>query len=201
MQNKDRIKSAFESMMFIFGDPLDVKTAAAAAGVSKAEALDCFNELKADYESRGSGIRIRETGGKFGFVTYEENYDYIRAITTPAKERRLSQAALEVLAIVAYKQPVTKSEIDQIRGIKSDRVIEGLILKELIEERGRGSAIGRPMLYGTTGKFLEYFDLGDLGELPALDDEELGDAIRYFGEIEEEGENIVASLAQTKLDI
>jgi len=188
-------------MMFIFGDPIDVKTAAAAAGVSKDEAIECFCELSEEYEARGSGIRVRETGGRFGFVTYEENYDYIRSVTTPAKERRLSQAALEVLAIVAYKQPVTKSEIDSIRGIKSDRVIEGLVLKELIEDRGRSSAIGRPTLYGTTGKFLEYFDLGDLGELPALDDEELGDAIRHFGELEEGDENTAASLAQTKLDI
>jgi len=201
MQNKDRIKSAFESMMFIFGDPLDVKTAAAAVGIGKEEAIECFRELAADYENRNSGIRVRETGDKFGFVTYEENFDYIRAVTTPAKERRLSQAALEVLAIVAYKQPVTKSEIDSIRGIKSDRVIEGLVLKELIEDRGRSNAIGRPTLYGTTGRFLEYFDLGDLGELPALDDEELSDAIRHFGEPEEGEENALASLAQTKLDI
>ena len=201
MQNKDRIKSAFESMMFIFGDPLDAKTAAAAVGIGKTEAIECFRELVDDYEKRNSGIRVRETGDKFGFVTYEENFDYVRAITTPAKERRLSQAALEVLAIVAYKQPVTKSEIDSIRGIKSDRVIEGLLLKELIKDRGRSSAIGRPILYGTTGRFLEYFDLGDLGELPALDDEELSDAIRHFGEPEEGEENSLASLAQTKLDI
>lgn len=201
MQNKDRIKSAFESMMFIFGEPLDVKTAAAAVGIEKTEALTYFKELIADYEARNSGIRVRETGGKFGFVTYEENFDYIRAITTPAKERRLSQAALEVLAIIAYKQPVTKSEIDSIRGIKSDRVIEGLILKELAEDRGRSNAIGRPTLYGTTGKFLEYFDLKDLGELPDLDDEELEDAIRSFGEPGEDQENPAAELAQTKLDI
>jgi len=106
-----------------------------------------------------------------------------------------------VLSIVAYKQPVTKSEIDSIRGIKSDRVIEGLVLKDLIEDRGRSNAIGRPTLFGTTSKFLEYFDLEGLGELPALDDEELSDAIRYFGEIEEDDENTIASLAQTKLDI
>jgi len=201
MQNKDRIKSAFESMMYIFGEPLDAGTAASAVGVGKAEALECFRELVADYEARNSGIRVRETGNSFGFVTYEENFDYIRAITTPAKERRLSQAALEVLAIVAYKQPVTKSEIDSIRGIKSDRVLEGLVLKELIEDRGRSNAIGRPALYGTTGKFLEYFDLGDLGELPALDDEELSEAIRHFGEPDDDDENAAAILAQTKLDI
>ena len=201
MQNKDRVKSAFESMMFIFGEPLDARLAASAAGIDKAEALACFRELADEYEARNSGIRVRETNGRFGFVTYEENYDYIRAITTPARERRLSQAALEVLAIVAYKQPVTKSEIDSIRGIKSDRVIEGLVLKELIEDRGRSNAIGRPTLYGTTGKFLEYFDLKDLGELPELDNEELEDSIRSFGEPDDEHENTAAALAQTKLNI
>ena len=201
MQNKARIKSAFESMMYVFGDPIDVKTAAAAVGIGKTEALECFRELAAEYEERKSGIRVRETAEKFGFVTYEENYDYIRAITTPAKERRLSQAALEVLAIIAYKQPVTKSEIDQIRGIKSDRVIDGLLLKDLVEDRGRSTAIGRSTLYGTTGKFLEHFDLTNLGELPALDDEELSDAIRYFGEMEEGDEEPAASFAQTKMDI
>ena len=201
MQNKTRIKSAFESMMFIFGYPIDVKTAAAAVGIDKHEALECFRELAEEYEARNSGIRVRETDNCFGFVTYEENYDYIRAITTPARERRLSQAALETLAIVAYKQPVTKSEIDSIRGIKSDRVIEGLVLKELIEDRGRSNAIGRPTLYGTTSKFLGYFDLKDLGELPELDDEELEEAIRSFGEPDEDEDNAVSHLAQTKLDI
>ena len=201
MQNKDRIKSAFESIMFIFGDPIDVRLVSAAVGVSKEEALECFRELAADYEARNSGIRVRETNGRFGFVTHAENYDYIRAVTTPARERRLSQAALETLAIVAYKQPVTKSEIDSIRGIKSDRVIEGLILKELVEDRGRSNAVGRPTLYGTTAKFLEYFDLKDLGELPELDDEELEDAIRSFGEPDDDNGNTAALLAQTTLDI
>ena len=201
MQNKHRAKSAFESLMFIFGEPVDVKLAAAAVGIDKAEALECFRELASEYEARNSGIRVRETDGRFGFVTYEENYDYIRAVTTPARDRRLSQAALETLAIIAYKQPVTKSEVDSIRGIKSDRVIEGLMLKELVEDRGRSSAIGRPALYGTTARFLEYFDLKDLGELPTLDDEELEDAIRGFGESDEDSENTAARLAQTTLDI
>ena len=187
--------------MFIFGEPIDVKLAAAAVGIDKAEALECFRELVSEYESRNGGIRVRETDKRFGFVTYEENFDYIKAITTPAKERRLSQAALETLAIIAYKQPVTKSEIDSIRGIKSDRVIEGLMLKELVEDRGRSNKIGRPTLYGTTKKFLEFFDLKDLGELPTLDDEELENAILSFGETYEDQENTAAHLAQTKLDI
>ena len=201
MQNRDRIKSAFESMMYVFGESVDAKVAAGAVGVSKEEAVEYFRELADEYEARNSGIRVRETAGAFGFVTYEENYDYILAITTPAKERRLTQAALETLAIIAYRQPVTQTEIDSTRGHKSARIVEGLMLKELVEDRGRSDAIGRPMLYGTTAKFLEYFDLKDLGELPTLDDEELEYAIRSFGEIDEEEENTAALLAQTTLDI
>ncbi|MDR1798259.1 MAG: SMC-Scp complex subunit ScpB [Clostridiales Family XIII bacterium] len=185
MENKQRVKSAFESLMFVFGEPVDVKTAAAACGVDRKEALELFRELVREYDEQQRGIRVREADGRFQFVTYEENYDYIRTVVTPAKERRLSQAALEALAIVAYRQPVTKGDIDAIRGIKSDRVIEGLVAKELICERGRSSAIGRPTLYGTTAKFLTYFDLKDLGELPQLDDEELEEAIRSFGEAQE----------------
>ena len=201
MNNKERIKSAFESMMFVFGEPIEPKIAAAATGIDKTEAINIFRELSQEYEEQGRGIRVRETGGRFGFVTYEENYDYIRTITTPAKERRLSQAALEALAIIAYKQPVTKSEIDRIRGIKSDRVVEGLAEKELVEERGRSEAIGRPVLYGTTGKFLEYFDLKDLGELPELDDEALEDAIRDFSTTGVEEDSDDNAWGQTKLEL
>lgn len=200
MQNKARIKSVLESLMFVFGEPIEVKLAAAAVGIDKAEAAGYFRELMSEYEERNSGIRIRETDGRFGFVTYEENYDYIHAITTPAKERKLSQAALETLAIIAYKQPVTKSEIDSIRGVKSDRVLEGLVLKELVEEKGRSNAIGRPALFATTVRFLEYFDLKDLGELPSLEDEELEDAIRGFSEIEEDNKSVSSWLTQTTLD-
>jgi len=171
------MKSAFESMMFVWGDPLDVKIAANAMNIERAEALEYFRELAQEYDEQERGIRVREVDGKFQFVTYEENYDYIRSIVTPAKERRLTQAALETLAIIAYKQPVTKGEIDSIRGIKSERVIEGLIKKGLIEERGRSNAVGRPILYGTTDLFLTNFDLTTIKELPQIEDIE--EAIQY----------------------
>ncbi|MDR0853597.1 MAG: SMC-Scp complex subunit ScpB [Clostridiales Family XIII bacterium] len=196
MSNNQNIKSAFESMMFVFGEPLDAKIAADAVGIEKKEAYDLFKELEEEYEEEKRGIRIREVNGSFQFVSYEENFDYIKAICTPAKERKLSQAALEVLAIVAYKQPVTKSEIDSIRGIKSDRVLEGLISKDLILDKGRSTAVGRPTLYGTTDTFLSYFDLKDLKELPQLDDIE--DAIRDFSDFDMEA---FADTGQTSFDL
>jgi len=177
MPTEKTIKSAFESMLFVWGEPLDAKIAASAMSIDKAEAHRIFEQLIKEYDERGGGLRIREIDGCFQFVTNPDNFDYIRAICTPVKERRLSQAALETLAIVAYKQPVTKSEIDSIRGIKSERVLEGLTNKGLVEERGRGSGVGRPILYGTTDAFLENLDLKNLKELPEIEDVE--EAIRY----------------------
>jgi segregation and condensation protein B len=174
---KKTIKSALESMMFVWGDPLDAKMAANAMNIEKAEALACFRELAQEYDGQERGIRIREANGKFQLVTHEGNYDYIRSIVTPAKERRLTQAALETLAIIAYKQPVTKGEIDSIRGIRSERVIDGLMKKGLVCERGRADAVGRPILYGTTDLFLTNFDLTTIKELPEIEDIE--EAIQY----------------------
>jgi segregation and condensation protein B len=193
MPTKKTIKSAFESMMFVWGEPLDVKIAADAMGVDKSEAAEYFKELMREYDEQGRGIRIREINGKFQFVTDEANFDYIRSVCTPVRERRLSQAALEVLAIVAYKQPVTKSEIDSVRGVKSDRVLDGLVRKGLVEERGRSSAIGRPLLYGTTETFLTNFDLKTIKDLPVIEDIE--DAI-HFEEVK-----TVVEIRQTSLDL
>jgi segregation and condensation protein B len=191
MPTEKTIKSAFESMMFVWGEPLDVKIAAEAMNLDKAEAFSYFNELKKEYDEQERGIRIREINGKFQFVTAEDNFDYIRTICTPIKERRLTQAALEVLAIVAYRQPATKSEIDSVRGIKSDRVLEGLIKKGLVAERGRSNAIGRPILYGTTDVFLSNFDLKTIRELPNIEDIET--AIQY------EEPKTVVDIRQTSL--
>ncbi|WP_130862566.1 SMC-Scp complex subunit ScpB [Bacilliculturomica massiliensis] len=175
MTSKKSIKSALESMMFVWGSPLDVKVAAEMFNMDWREVYDCFRELQEEYESGGRGIVIREISKSFQFCTRPENSVYIERLCTPVKEKRLSQSALEVLAIIAYKQPVTKGEIEAIRGIKCDRVIEGLTRKGLIEEKGRSNAIGRPILYGTTKLFLEGFGFSSLKELPDIDD--IGSAI------------------------
>ena len=115
-------------------------------------------------------MRIREVNNSFQFVTDESQEVYIRKLCTPVKVKRLSQAALEVLAIVAYKQPVTRGEIDSIRGIKCERVLDGLISKGLIKITGRSDGVGRPLLYGTTDEFLKKFGLETLSDLPDFDD-------------------------------
>ena len=168
MNSKKTIKAAFESMMFVWGQPLDVKEAAEIFNINWKDAYEYFKELQAEYEQEGRGIRIREINKSFQFVTAEENIEYIERLCTPVKHKRLSQSALEVLAIVAYKQPVTKGEIEAVRGIKCDRVIEGLQKKDLVAEVGRSTAIGRPILYGTTDTFLKYFGFENLKELPDI---------------------------------
>lgn len=166
--SRNKMKSALESMMFVYGEPLKVKDAAEVLSINKNEAKELFLELQKEYAMRGSGLRLREIDGTFQLVTYAENEIYISKLCTPVKIKKLSQAALEVLAIIAYRQPVTKGEIDSIRGIKSERVIDGLVNKELIEVSGRSDAVGRPLLYRTTAEFLKKFGFASLKELPDI---------------------------------
>ena len=164
------VKSAFEAMMFTWGEPLEAKTAADVLNITEKEALEAFEELKEEYEQEDRGIRIRRINKSFQFVTDEQCAGYIERLCTPVKKRKLSQSALEVLAIVAYRQPVTRGEIEAVRGVKCERVLEGLMRKELVEEKGRSSGIGRPILYGTTDQFLKYFGFSTLKELPDIED-------------------------------
>lgn len=170
MASKKTIKSAIESMMFVWGKPLHIKEIAEIFNVDKKEIYDYCKELQEEYEQEGRGIVIREVNKSFQFVTRKENLDYIERLCTPVKHRKLSQSALEVLAIVAYKQPVTKGEIEAVRGIRCDRVIEGLSRKNLVAEVGRSDAVGRPILYGTTDEFLKQFGFETLKELPSIED-------------------------------
>ena len=168
MYSNKTMKSALETMMFIWGEPLEVKDAAEVLEADKNVIRGLFRELQAEYEQEGRGIRIREVDDAFGFVTLAENDIFLKKLCTPVRVRRLSQAALEVLAIIAYRQPVTRSEIDSIRGIKSERVIDGLIDKGLIEVSGRSEGVGRPLIYSTTKEFLKKFGFSSLKDLPEV---------------------------------
>ncbi len=198
MSSKKAIKSAFESMLFTWGEPLDAKAAADVFNISKQEAIGYFEELMAEYEQEGRGIIIRKINQSFQFVTREENADYVRSLCTPVKTRRLSQSALEVLAIVAYKQPVTKGEIEAIRGIRCDRVMDGLMKKELVCEKGRADTVGRPILYGTTDVFLKNFGFSSIKDLPEIEDIET-----IAGGIAEDAEEDIAAAddGQIKIEI
>ena len=170
MSSRKTLKSALESMMFIWGEPLSVKDAADVFNVEKKEVYECCRELMEEYEQEGRGIVIREVNKAFQFTTRPENLPYIERLCTPTRHRRLSQSALETLAIVAYRQPVTKGEIESIRGIRCDRVMEGLMRKGLVREVGRAETVGRPILYGTSDEFLKQFGFESLKELPEIKD-------------------------------
>ena len=169
MANKT-IKSAIESMMFVWGEPLAIKDIADIFNVDKKEIYEACKELQNEYEEEGRGIVIREVNKSFQFVTRKENLEYIERLCTPVRRRRLSQSALETLAIVAYKQPVTKGEIEAVRGIRCDRVLEGLVAKNLVTVVGRAETVGRPNLYGTTNEFLKQFEFESLKDLPKIED-------------------------------
>ncbi|MBS5335012.1 MAG: SMC-Scp complex subunit ScpB [Anaerovoracaceae bacterium] len=189
MGSKKTIKSAFESMLFTWGEPLPAKAAADVFNISKQEAIEYFTELQEEYEQEGRGIVIRRVNQSFQFVTREENADYIRSLCTPIKTKKLSQSALEVLAIVAYKQPVTKGEIEAIRGIRCDRVMEGLIKKDLVCEKGRADTVGRPILYSTTDTFLRNFGFSSIKDLPQIDDiESVSEDAEADAEVADDGQ-------------
>ena len=164
------IKSAIESMMFVWGEPLQVKDIADIFNVDRKDIYNACKELQAEYEEEGRGIVIREVNKSFQYVIRKENREYIERLCTPVRRRKLSQSALETLAIVAYKQPVTKGEIESIRGIRCDRVLEGLAAKDLVTVVGRSDAVGRPNLYGTTNEFLKQFEFESLKDLPKIED-------------------------------
>ncbi len=157
-------------MMFVWGEPLQVKDIADIFNVDRKDIYNACKELQAEYEEEGRGIVIREVNKSFQFVTRKENREYIERLCTPVRRRKLSQSALETLAIVAYKQPVTKGEIESIRGIRCDRVLEGLAAKDLVTVVGRSDAVGRPNLYGTTNEFLKQFEFESLKDLPKIED-------------------------------
>jgi segregation and condensation protein B len=139
-----------------------------------AEALDAppervseaLQELSADYKARESGVELREMAGGWIVTTTAEQHEWVARMLRGKRKMRLSRAALETLAIIAYKQPVTKSEIEAIRGVDSSGTLATLLERSLVTIKGRSTVVGRPLLYGSTGDFLNYFGLKDLTELP-----------------------------------
>ncbi len=127
------------------------------------ETVDLLNKY---YEENGRSFKIKKIANGYVFVTKEVFAKYVGYLSSEKSKRRLSQAALETLAIIAYKQPVTKPELEQIRGVNSDYILTSLLEKNLITITGRAESIGRPLLYGTTTEFLKYFGLFNLSDLP-----------------------------------
>lgn len=185
-------KGILESLMFAAGDEgLSLKQITAVLEVDEIKANEIVTELQQDYEDdENRGITIVQLAGVYQLATKKEHADYLKKLVESPGTAHLSQAALETLAIVAYKQPITRAEIEEIRGVKTERPLHTLSSRALIKEVGRAEGTGRAILYGTTKEFLDYFGLKNISELPPLpdhieDDELQDDADLFFEKFQE----------------
>ncbi|ATD55167.1 SMC-Scp complex subunit ScpB [Clostridium chauvoei] len=166
---KNRIKSSIESLLFVSGEPLNLKTLSSNVEVAPKVLEKILDEMMDEYEEESRGIKLISINGEYQLVTKAQNSEFVQRLLKKNKRQSLSQASLESLAIIAYKQPITRVDIDEIRGVKSESAIQRLIEKELIKEVGRLEVPGRPILFGTTEEFLRQFGLKALNDLPSLD--------------------------------
>lgn len=188
MEN-EQVKGIIEAILFVSGKPVTIKKLQYVFGIDLHTIEDKLAELITEYENRpNNGLTIIEIAGGFQMVTRKDHAPWLKRLYGTKKIKRLSNAALEVLAIVAYKQPITRSEIDEVRGVNSSGISKALLETELIKIVGRKEVIGRPLLYGSTEDFLEYFGLRSLDDLPDLSEiEELIDKKTLLKEMEKAG--------------
>ncbi len=168
--NWKKAKAVLEAVIFASSEPVTVKEMSTILELNYETVEQLLAELMAEYDDQQRGIQIKEVAEGFQFVTKPEYADYLEKLKKVPRNAPLSQAALETLAIIAYKQPITRAEIETIRGVRVDSSLATLLERGLIEETGRKDGPGRPILYGTTKAFLKYFGLKNLDELPIVDD-------------------------------
>ena len=169
MEDREKI-SAVEVLLFLSGEPITPSSVKDILELPEPEIKRLMDELIAQYKERNTGILIVEIANGYQMVTNPEYAEWVRKFKSIHMASRLSVPALETLAIIAYKQPIIRAEIEQLRGVNSDSAIRTLLEKRLVKVMGRKETPGRPFLYGTTKEFLQYFGLKDLTELPTLKD-------------------------------
>ena len=178
----ETIRSAIEALLFTMGTPVSVDAMAAAIGISREETLEAAGFLREEYENKDRGIRLIELDGSFQMCSSPQMYKYINALTHQPKKYVLTDVMLETLAIIAYRQPITRSEIEKIRGVNCSYPVNRLLEFGLIMEAGRLDAPGRPILFATTEEFLRAFGVSSPSQLPALSDEEMASLQREADE-------------------
>lgn len=168
MENSE-LRGIIEALLFVAGEPLSIdRIKNILEDVDKKSIQDMLWELQNEYDIRLSGLRIVEVAGGFQIASRPELAQWIKRLRKVKQSSRLSKPSLETLAIIAYKQPIVKAEIEDIRGVDSSGVIKGLLDKHMIKIVGRKDVAGRPILYATTREFLQYFGLRDISDLPTL---------------------------------
>lgn len=167
------IQSIIEALLFIWGDPLSIKDISGILELDENKTKKILDKMIDEFNFNRRGLKIIRIKDNYQLCTRPEHHKWISKLSQRKTTKSLSTAALETLSIIAYRQPITKNEIEAIRGVRCDKSLETLLNRDLIEERGRLERTGRPIIYGTTMEFLRYFGLEDLDKLPPLKDFEL----------------------------
>jgi len=166
-QQRAHIKRILEALLFTSDRPIRARQLADAAGAADGrEVRRLLRELRSEYDEQGRAFALEEVAGGFQLMSRPEFAPYISRLHDTQQRDSLSKAALETLAIVAYRQPITRAEVEDIRGVQCGQVLKGLVDKRLLRVTGRSEELGRPLLYGTTSRFLEVFGLSSLSDLP-----------------------------------
>ena len=181
------LKAILESLLFVSAEPVPMERLMVALGtVSKGEVKQALRSLREDFDREGRGVQVVELAGGYQMVTRAEYAPWITRLAKAKASPKLSRSAMESLAIIAYKQPIVRSEIEQIRGVEVSGVLRTLLERKLIRMVGRKDVPGRPIMYGTTKFFLQQFGLNDLSQLPPLREfKELGEAEQAMLPVEE----------------
>ena len=187
---EDNKLAALEGLLFVVGDDgLSLNQMMEILEIEHDEAISLINKLKEEYENKERGIRLHFLGNTFKLTTKEEHKKYYQKLLVNEENNTLSNSALETLAIVAYNEPITRVEVDEIRGVQTSQMIRKLVAKGLLKECGRSELPGRPILYKTTSEFLDYFGLSDISELPKItpkSEQENNEVDLYHSRYEEE---------------
>ncbi|MBE5755522.1 MAG: SMC-Scp complex subunit ScpB [Clostridiales bacterium] len=165
----ENLESVIESVVFVAGEPVLISDLCVKFDVKQKQIEKAVQKLQEKYNAE-SGIQLLCFNNKLQFASNPKNVDAVSAVLNPIRQRNLTKATLETVAIIAYKQPVTRLEIEEIRGVNSDYAINILLEHKLIEVVGHKDAVGRPSLFGTTDEFLKRFDISAVGELPKYED-------------------------------
>ena len=195
------LKGALEALLLVSSDPVSAPVLANALDIAPGEAASLLAELKVDYEEANRGFQLREVAGGWRLFTHPAYHDVVEAYVLSWDTQRLSQAALETLAVIAYHQPVTREVVKGIRGVNSDGVISSLVDKGLIREMGRDRERGQAILYGTTNAFLEKFGLRSTKDLPDLEQFAPDEQSRQFIRERLSGRSIQSTLEEADADL
>lgn len=165
------MKAVLEGLLFIVGeDGIDLETICDILEMDKEQGKELIETLEKDYEKDDRGITIKKFGHLYKLTTKKEHKQYYNKLADIPNIKNLSQSALETLAIIAYNEPITRSEVDELRGVNSSQIIRNLIAKDFIKEVGKSDKVGRPNLYGITDEFLDYFGLESIKDLPNIEE-------------------------------